>query len=268
MKHLTQEQRYTIEVMHKQGHTQQHIAEAIGKHKSTVSRELKRNCERRNKRYTSALAHRKYKKKLTSKRKKVYFTTAIRQYAEEKLALKYSPEQIVGIAKQEGTPCVSHERLYQWLWSDKKQGGVHYKHLRMQGKRYRKRGAMKDKRGLIRNRVSIEVRPTIVDDRQRIGDLEIDTIIGKNHKGAILTINDRATGELKMKKLGSKNADELAQATLDVLMDRKAYLKTITADNGKEFAAHEKIAKGLNVISILLTLIIVGKGGAMKISTD
>ena len=113
MKHLTQAQRYTIEVMHRQGHTEAEIATTIAKHKSTVSRELKRNADQSNKVYTSDLAHRKYKQKLTSKRKKVYFTTAIRQYTEEKLALKYSPEQIVRMAKKEGKPCVSHERLYQ-----------------------------------------------------------------------------------------------------------------------------------------------------------
>ena len=176
MKHLTQAQRYTIEVMHKQGHTQQHIAEAIGKHKSTVSRELKRHCEQRHKRYTSDLAHKKYKQKLKTKPKQTYFTTAIRQYIEEQLALKYSPEQIAGIAKKQGKPRVSHERIYTVAMDRKKARGAHHKHLRTKGKRYRKRGSMKDNRGLIRNRVSIEQRPNLVDDRERIGDLEIDTI--------------------------------------------------------------------------------------------
>ena len=106
---------------------------------------------------------------------------------------------------------------------------------------------MKDKRGRIVGRRSIEQRPTIVEEKQRFGDLEIDTIIGRNHQGAILTINDRSTGMLKMKKLSGKNAEELAKATINLLQDWKPFLHTITADNGKEFAQHQAIAQALDI---------------------
>ena len=128
---------------------------------------------------------------------------------------------------------------------DKKQGGVLYQHLRCQGKKYRKRGNSKDNRGKITGRIDISQRPKIVEKRERFGDFEIDTIIGKNHKGAIVTINDRATGLLKMKKLESKNAEILADKTIEVLTPYKKFLHTITSDNGKEFAAHLKIAQAL-----------------------
>jgi len=97
----------------------------------------------------------------------------------------------------------------------KKQGGELYKHLRRHGRRYRKRGNLKDSRGIIKNRISIDKRPKIVDDKIRFGDLEIDTIIGKNHKGAILTINDRWSSFVWIRKLNGKNAEELAMETIN-----------------------------------------------------
>lgn len=247
MSHLTKEQRYTIETMNNSGFTQKAIADTIGKNKSVISRELKRNCDGRSGKYCSDLAHRKYTLRQKNKPKKRRFNQQIAAYVNKKLENKLSPEQIVGRAKIEGKACVSHERIYQYIWTDKKKNGELYKHLRSQGKTYRKRGNSKDKRGKIKNRVDIDQRPDIVEKRERFGDFEIDTIIGKNHKGAIVTINDRATGLLKMKKLESKNAEILADKTIEVLMPFKLNLHTITSDNGKEFAAHQRIAEELNI---------------------
>lgn len=247
MSHLTYEQRYAISVMLKSKYRQKQIAEAIDKDKSVVSREIARNCDKRNGNYDADLAERKYEKRRDSKPKKVYFTAEIQEMVEDKLAKKYSPEQIVGVAKKEGVAWVSHERIYQHIWKDKRKKGNLYDHLRTKGKRYRKRGAAKDSRGIIPDRVDISQRPKVVDDRERAGDLEIDTIIGKNHQGAILTVNDRASGLLKMKKLEGKSAQQLAMATIELLEDMKPFLNTITADNGREFAAHQTISKALEI---------------------
>lgn len=247
MSHLTYEQRYAISVMLKSKYRQKQIAEAIDKDKSVVSREIARNCDKRNGNYDADLAERKYEKRRDSKPKKVYFTAEIQEMVEDKLAKKYSPEQIVGVAKKQGVAWVSHERIYQHIWKDKRKKGNLYDHLRTKGKRYRKRGAAKDSRGIIPDRVDISQRPKVVDDRERAGDLEIDTIIGKNHQGAILTVNDRASGLLKMKKLEGKSAQQLAMATIELLEDMKPFLNTITADNGREFAAHQSISKALEI---------------------
>lgn len=247
MSHITAEQRYTISVMHKKNHSQKEIAEAIGRDKSIVSRELKRNCDKRSGEYKADLAQKKYRQRLESKPKIIKLNEAVKAYISEKLALKYSPEQMVGFAKKEGIDCVSCERIYQYIWVDKRKGGVLYKQLRTQGKRYRKRGASKDKRGIIKDRIPISERPPEVETRQRFGDLEIDTIIGKDHKGAIVTINDRTTGVLKMAKLRSKNAQELALKVIALLQIWKPFLQTITSDNGKEFAEHKMIAEALNI---------------------
>jgi IS30 family transposase len=247
MSHLTASQRYAISVMRQSNYTQKAIALAIGKDKSVISRELKRNSDGRTGEYKSDLAERKCRERHKRKRKSSKFTAPMQDRVETLLREDYSPEQVVGFLKQEDTACVSHERIYQHIWADKKRGGNLYKHLRTKGKRYRKRGAAKDKRGTICNKVSIEERPDIVEEKSRFGDLEIDTVIGKNHQGAIVTINDRATGMLKMKKIPKKEAALVKEAALELLQEWKPLIHTITSDNGKEFALHQDIAKELGI---------------------
>ena len=120
-------------------------------------------------------------------------------------------------------------------------------HLRRQGRRYRKRGASKDTRGIIKHRVGIEKRPEEVDKRERFGDLEVDLIIGENHQQAILTINDRPSGMLKMTRVASKEAKVVQTAINNLLEDWMPYIMTITSDNGREFAGHRKVSELLNI---------------------
>jgi len=247
MKHLTKEQRYTISVMKKQNYKQIEIALAIEKDKSVVSRELKRNCDKRSGIYNNDLAQRKYDQRQKDKPKHIKFTSELESFFESLLNKDYSPEQISGRAKLEGIACVSHERLYQHIWQDKKQGGKLHLHLRRKGRKYRKRGAAIDTRGIIKDRVDISLRPDIVDQKQRFGDLEIDTVIGKNHKGALLTINDRVSSMVWIAKLNGKNAAELALKVIEIMNPYKDLIHTITGDNGKEFADHKTICQGLGI---------------------
>lgn len=146
-----------------------------------------------------------------------------------------------------GISIVSKETIYQYIWKDKRQGGLLYKHLRTKGKRYRKRGDSNDKRGLMTDRVDISMRPEVVDKKFRIGDLEIDLVIGSDHKGALLTINDRATGILFMDKIENKEANVVQAKAIELLDDWKPFIHTITSDNGKEFANHKEIAQALDI---------------------
>jgi IS30 family transposase len=246
MKHITQEQRYTISVLLKKGKSRSEIADIIGKHRSSVAREIKRNADRRNQEYRAGLAQRKCLERHLEKPKRIQFTDTVKSYVGEKLQARFSPEQIVGRAALDGLDMVSHERIYQYIWEDKKKGGVLHEHLRNKGKRYRKRGALKDRRGIIPNRRHISERPAIVEEKSRIGDLEIDTVMGKNHKGALVTINDRKTNMVKIRKVKGKTAEDVKLATIEALADW-VFAKTITADNGKEFASHEKIAEALKI---------------------
>ena len=247
MSHITSEQRYTISVLKAQNLKQCEIAKIIGKDSSVVSRELKRNSDLRSGEYRSDLAQRKYEQRQEHKSKPRKITEAMLEYIKSLLKKDYSPEQIVGESKKENKECVSHETIYQLIWIDKKQKGNLFERLRRRGRKYRKRGSSKDLRGIIKDRVSIDTRPKIVEDRSRFGDLEVDLIIGKNHKQAILTINDRASGMLKMRKIKSKNSTIVADAINELLEDWLPFIHTMTSDNGKEFAGHKKVAQQSNI---------------------
>jgi len=247
MAHLTLDQRYEIEDGLEKNMSYSEIGLRIGKDKSVISREFKRNCDQRYNRYRAELADRRAKTRNKLKRKKVWLTSEIEFYVREQIKNDLSPEQIVGRAKLEQKDCVSHERIYQLVWKDKKEGGELYKHLRTKGKRYRKRGNSKDTRGILKDRRGIDQRPAIVDKKQRIGDLEIDLIIGKKDREALLTINDRATGLLYVDKIKNKQALEIETKTIQLLENWTPMLKTITSDNGKEFANHKSIAQKLEI---------------------
>lgn len=247
MSHLTYEQRYTIEVLLRKNYTQIEIAKCIDKHKSVVCREVQRNADLRNGVYKADLADRKKTQRHVGKPKKQSFTFAIKTYVNDLLAKDFSPEQIVGYATKTQQAIVSIERIYQHIWADKIAGGTLHLHLRNGRKRYRKRGASKDKRGGITNRVGIENRPVEVELKNRFGDIEVDLIVGKNHKNALITVNDRLTGVVKIVKIENKEAETVSDALIKMMQEWKPYLHTITSDNGKEFAKHELIASSLAI---------------------
>lgn len=132
---------------------------------------------------------------------------------------------------------------------DKKAGGTLYKHLRHQKKTYRKRYGSAHNRTGIPNRVDIDERPEEANKRLRIGDLEIDTIIGKNHKGAILTMDDRKSKLRLAMPLPGKRAKDVKNAMIKLLKPLDKFIKTLTYDNGKEFVEHEAVSKALSCSS-------------------
>lgn len=136
------------------------------------------------------------------------------------LSKDYNPEQIAGRAKIDKIEMVSPERIYQYISVDKRKGVFLFKHLRTKGKKYKKRRNLKDKRGLIAGSIDIDARPSIMEKKNRLGDLEIDLVIGKDHKGALLTINDRALGVLFIGKVESKEAQLIEQKN-DRIVERK-----------------------------------------------
>lgn len=241
--HLTYEQRYVIECMLKAKRPRKEIYRAIGVSESTLSREIKRNSKPRsyNAKYAQMLADERQKEQHVKTR----LTRDMFNYIVRKLKLYWSPDQIVGAAKEEGIAMLSYVSIYKLIRKDKQQGGKLYKYLRNSGKKYKKRYGGSDRRGTIPGKVPIEQRPKEVDLKQRIGDFEVDLIIGKNHKGAQLTIVDRATSFTLIQTLKTKKASEVSKAIIKALMPYKEIVKTITNDNGKEFANHQEVAKKL-----------------------
>lgn len=240
---LTEVQRYQIEALKKVKKEQKEIAAVVGVSASTISRELRRNSGLRG--YRPRQAHYKAMARKREACKAIKMTADVVDLIETKLRLEWSPEQVSGWLDLEKRITLSHERIYQHIWADKRQGGGLYKHLRQSNKKRKKRYGSKDKRGQIRNRISIDERPEIVEQKTRIGDWEIDTVIGKSHQGALVTIVDRMSKFTLIKKVDSKHAEVVANATIRLLKPYLDRTLTITADNGKEFADHERLTEQL-----------------------
>ena len=243
---LTAEQRYQIATLLSKGYTQKQIALFIEKSESCISREINRNKMYSGK-YDARNAHQYAVFRHQIKKKKQYFTVSIQQQVNNLLQQQLSPEQISNRLKLEGYDSVSHETIYQYIWQNKNKGGKLYQYLARKQRSRRKRGNKTDYRGQIPNKISIEQRPLAANNRERFGDFEQDTIIGANHKGAILTLVDRKTLFTKLVLLDGKNANQLSEQTIKSLQNFKPYLHTITSDNGKEFAGHQEIAKALEI---------------------
>ncbi len=242
---LTYEQRCQISVLKKKGCSQREIAEAVGTSQSTISRELSRNTGDRGYRHKQAQA--KTEARCMDARAPTKMVPEMISLIESKLYAQWSPEQISGWLLWECGELISHETIYQHIWANKQAGGSLYTNLRRQGKKYDKRRNGKSTRGQIKNRIGIDDRPKVVEEKSRIGDWEIDTVIGKGHSGALVTIVERVTKFTVSAQVDSKSAEDVTKATIILLTPFISALHTITADNGKEFAYHEEISKALSV---------------------
>lgn len=232
--HLTREERYQIYALKKAGHKQSEIAAVLNRSASTISRELSRN--------TGRCGYRpKQAQRLAAERRALnarMIDDATWRFAQARLREDWSPEQISNQA------AISIETVYQRVYADKRTGGSLWQHLRCQ-KRRRKRYGQHDRRGIIPNRPSIEDRPVVVDERSRVGDWEADTIIGKNHRQAIVSLVERKSGFTLIRKVKRKTARAVRKAAVLLLKPHRDKVYTVTSDNGREFSEHEQIAKAL-----------------------
>ena len=241
--HLTQEERYQIYAYKKAGYGNAEIALMLDRHVSTIKRELRRNTGFKG--YRPQQAHRFAMERHQLKPKSIKMTSEMQQHIRAHLALEWSPEQIQGRLQAEGKHSVCPKTIYDFISRDKINGGDLYTHMRH--KKYQQRTGKPDPRGQIRNRVGIEERPDIVDQKKRIGDWEADTVIGKGHKGVLVTLSERVSKLNLIAHVPSKHAEVVTQAMIDMLTPYQDDLHTITFDNGKEFAFHEEVAEALDV---------------------
>ncbi len=242
-KQLTLEQRYEIKAYMQTGLKFSKIATHLGVHRSTIYRETNRN--RGSRGYRPHQATQKAIERKRNASKHIRFTSDLQVWVIKLLQDDLSPEQVSGhLSKQESIQ-ISHESIYQFIWSEKASGGTLYKHLRCSSKKKRKRYGGRDRRGQIPDRVSIEERPKIVETKKRIGDWEVDTVIGKNHQGVLVTAVERKTKFTCIRKVKNKSSEEVTNALIRMLLPIKEQVYTITVDNGKEFAGHKEIAKAL-----------------------
>jgi len=238
---LTQSERYQIHALRRAGHTLKLIGRELQRHPATISRELRRNTgpSGYNAQRAQALAEARLMAKAAQR-------LDCRSWAKvsELIERDWSPEQISLWLKANSGIRVSHEWIYQYVYRDKRAGGNLHRHLRCR-KRRRKRYGTYDRRGQINNRVSIDQRPAIVDRRTRLGDWEIDTIVGQGRQGVLLSLTERRSRYVLLAKLPACSADEAAYAAIGLLSPWLGRVRTITADNGREFSGHEDIARAL-----------------------
>jgi IS30 family transposase len=238
---LTREERYQISALKAAGHDQIEIAKVIGRHKSTISRELARNCGLRGYRPKQAdnFAVNRRQEKSTHR-------IIPESWSRVKLLLReyWSPEQISSWLRYEEDIHVSPEWIYQYILRDKQEGGDLYKHLRCQKQR-KKRYGTPERRGQLKGRISIDERPEVVNQRSRIGDWEADTVIGKQGGAVLVTLVERKTRLTVIGKAPNRTAQEVTAVIVKRLMPLAAQVETLTYDNGKEFALHQQIDKEL-----------------------
>ena len=246
--HLTLEERYHIQAYKKVGYSQKDIANEIGVHPSTISRELTRNSSTQRNSYSAKSANkvsmsrrmyasRKSNRKIDAKLKKI-----ITKYIQD----DWSPEQIQERLKAVNVADISYVRIYQFIEEDKQKGGDLYTHLRFHHTGHRRAKYGSKSKGRIKDRVSISQREQIVDDKSRVGDWEIDTIVGANQKGAITTVVERATALVRISIPTTKKAIEIENETIRILKPLKDKVYTITSDNGLEFSNHKNISEALD----------------------
>lgn len=241
---LSEAERYHLSTMRKQHQSFQHIAKSMGRSPSTLSREVKRNTGQKGYRYQQA--QRLAKQRHQEKPKAVKLTTPVRAWIHEKLQARWSPEQICGRMRREQGLALSPETIYRFVLKDQQQGGHLYGYLRHKAKPYRKRYGQKEYRGRIPGRIDISERPVIVDTRSRVGDWEADLVIGRGHKGAIVTLAERRSRLYLALPILRKTAELTTQAITTLLAAFKDWTHTITYDNGREFNGHAAIAKALD----------------------
>ena len=243
-KQLTREQRYQISGLKKAGLNQSQIAAEVGVHKSTISREFERNkgCRGWRPRQAQELRDERRKQCVNAQR------LSLLEWAEVErlIRLDMSPEQASCRLALECGLRISHETIYMHIYEDKRRGGGLWQHLRCQKPRRKRYASGQERRGTIKNRIGIDERPGIVDQKSRIGDWEGDTVIGKDHRGALVTLAERKSRYILAAPVPGKHASGVTAAVTRLLHPHKDKCYTMTFDNGKEFAEHEIMAAKLN----------------------
>ena len=242
--HLTQEERYQIHSLKRQGISQSRIAAELGRCPSTLSRELSRNASVQG--YKPAQAQCKADARQSQRRNAQQFSALEWQLVEIYLRLHLSPQQVSDRLALEGRLVISTESVYQYAYADKAHGGDLVNYLRCQKVRRKRYASGHERRGVLKNRIGIEQRPAVVGLKNRIGDWEGDTVIGKGHKGALVTLVERKSRYTLAHPVPSKHSAGVTHAIIELLRPHKKACKTLTFDNGKEFAEHESIGHCLD----------------------
>jgi IS30 family transposase len=229
---ITSAERYMLAVLRKQGLNQSQIALALSRHRSTISRELRRNSCRLDGCYRVSKAQERTNGRRSRSRRNLRITDRDFARVNELLRQQWSPEQVAGHLGRVGQLTISHESIYRHIWRDKQAGGMLYTHLRGARKRRRKRYRSYDSRGRLAGKRHISERPTQVETRRQLGHWEIDTVMGTGSNDCIVSLVERKTGLLLIGKLEDRTTASLNRRVIQLIKRHGGAFETITADNG------------------------------------
>jgi len=250
---LSQQERYTITALMKSHFSKAYVAKILGRNRSTISRELKRNKTSFGQGYCAEKAQSYATARRKRTRRGPNFSADQWNLVILLLSNDFSPEQISNTLKRHNIFDISHETIYKYLLHDKKKGGTLYKHLRIVPKRRRKRYNSYDSRGRLAGKRHISTRPATIERRTRIGHWEGDTVVGKDKRHCIVTLVERRTGFVIIKKISSRTVDQVNSAILEAIKEHESKFKTITFDNGTEFHGYKFLEENHNVICYFAT---------------
>ena len=236
-KQLTQDERYQIQALVNCGQSNAQIGKQLGRNKSTIGRELRRNASPSG--YLACLAQETATQRAQSSCNARTISDQHWLKVNAYLRLWLSPQQVAGRLFLEDAISISHESIYQHIYRDKAQGGDLVSYLRCQKLRRKRYASGNQRRGKLKNRVCIEQRPAVVQERQRVGDWEGDTVIGRGHKGVLVTLVERKSRYTLVRALPNREAAPVSAAIIEMLSPHKERCLTLTFDNGKEFADHQ-----------------------------
>ncbi|MCA1614000.1 MAG: IS30 family transposase [Acidobacteria bacterium] len=244
---LTPAERYMLAALRRQGLNQSEIARALGRHRSTVCRELGRNSARADGRYRAFTAQERANGRRSRSRRNQRFSAEDFALVDGLLQRLWSPEQVAGHLARSGLLSISHETIYRHVWRDKRQGGLLYTHLRCARKRRRKRYGAYDSRGRLVGKRMISERPEEVEERSHVGHWEADTVMGAGSKDCVVTLVERKTGLVLIGKLQDRTAESLSRRAISLMRRGGRRFETVTADNGTESHGYEGIERRTGV---------------------
>lgn len=250
---LTHEERYSITALLRHGWTQAAIAMELGRSRSTISRELRRNVTRHDGHYRAEKAQQYSTARRRRERRRSWFSAEQMGQVEALLKKKWSPEQVSWALKERGVCSISHETIYRHVLRNKKAGGTLYTHMRIMSKKVRKRYAGKDSRGVLAGKRHITERPVEAERRLQVGHWEGDTVIGRDKHACVLTLVDRLSGFAIIKKLTARTAAQATQAAAKAFSEHAGKVSTITFDNGTEFHSYAQLERDFPVTCYFAT---------------
>ncbi len=240
---ITYEERYTIGLLRRQGLSPASIAQVLGRHRSTILREVQRNRATSDGSYRLQLADWYARGRRSRARRNRRFTAADFRVVRRFLVRQWSPEQVSGYLRRHRVLRISHETIYRYIWTDKSDGGLLYTHLRGALKQRRKRYRSYDSRGRLAGKRPITERPAVVETRKRLGHWEVDTVLGAGSRDCLLSLVERKTGYVVLGKLQSRTTAEVNRRATQLIRSQPRPVWTITADNGTEFHGYAVIEK-------------------------